>query len=413
MPEILELIYTGLPIETVIELPGSKSLSNRILMLEYLSGNRIKGKDHSDAEDTQNLRKILTDLPRIADAGEGGTTSRFALAALAATPSYEGILKGSYRLSQRPISELVDALRQLGADLTYLEKENQLPILIKGTHLKGKSIKTSGSISSQFLSALLILGASLPEGLEITVQGSLVSRPYSEMTIKLLRHLGVKINQENQVFTIQSFEWAAHQVLIEKDWSSASYWYSIVALAPKANVFLKGLNLTSLQGDRLTANIFSLLGVATKQQEEGIQLEKTNQQVDFFRFDCIDQPDIAQTLAVTLTGLRMRGHLTGLKTLRGKETDRIEALKHELQKLNVTITEPEEGELYIDARFADFSKLVLINTYNDHRMALAFAPLVVKVYKLAIRNPKVIEKSYPNFWIELRKADVSLTEYEF
>lgn len=413
MPEILELIYTGLPIEAVIELPGSKSLSNRILMLEYLSGNIIKGREHSDADDTQNLRKILTDLSPVSDAGEGGTTSRFALTALAATQGYEGVLKGSYRLSQRPISELVDALRQLGADLTYLEKENQLPILIKGKQLKGKIIEINGSISSQFLSALLILGASLPEGIEISIIGNLVSKPYFEMTIKLLRQMGVEINQENQVIAIQSFRWTVQQVLVEKDWSSASYWYSIVALAPKANVFLKGLNLASLQGDRLTANIFSLLGVATKQEEEGIKLEKTNQRVDFFRFDCIDQPDIAQTLAVTLTGLRMRGHLTGLKTLRGKETDRIEALKHELQKLNVTITEPEEGELYIDARFADFSKLVLIDTYNDHRMALAFAPLVVNVYKLAIRNPKVIEKSYPNFWTELRKAAISLTEYEF
>jgi 3-phosphoshikimate 1-carboxyvinyltransferase len=156
-----------------------------------------------------------------------------------------------------------------------------------------------------------------------------------------------------------------------------------------------------------------MLGVSTTQLEDGIRLEKSNQYVNYFSFDCIHQPDIAQTLAVTITGLRISGHLTGLKTLRGKETDRIAAMKHELQKLNVKITEPQEGELLIDARFADFSKLVIIDTYNDHRMALSFAPLVFKVYKLAIRNPKVIEKSYPNFWKELRKASVSLTEWEF
>jgi 3-phosphoshikimate 1-carboxyvinyltransferase len=413
MSETLEIGYSGLPIQAIVELPGSKSLSNRLLMLEYFSGNLIQGKAHSDAADTINLAEILRNLPPIAYAGEGGTTSRFALTALAATPGYVGILKGSNRLTQRPISELVNALRKLGADLTYLENENQLPIQIIGKQLKSVPVELNGTISSQFLSALLLLGTYLSQGIEVKVIGKIVSKPYLDMSIKMLRFLNFQLEENNQVFRVFPQKWTPTEVIVEKDWSSASYWYSIVALAPKATVLLKGLKLNSFQGDSLIADIFSLLGVSTTQKEEGLLLEKTNKYVNLFTFDCIDQPDIAQTLAVTITGLRIKGHLTGLNTLRGKETDRIEALKHELQKMNVRISEPVDGELLIDARFADFSKLVIIDTYNDHRMALSFAPLVLKVNKIAIRNPKVIEKSYPNFWRELEKASISLTEWEF
>ncbi len=413
MSRTLEIIYSGLPIQAVVELPGSKSLSNRLLMLEYFSGNVIQGKEHSDAADTINLAEILRNLPALADAGEGGTTSRFALTALAATPGYVGVLKGSNRLTQRPISELVNALRKLGADLTYIENENQLPIQIIGKRLNSFPIELNGNISSQFLSALLLLGTNLSNGVEVTIIGKIVSRPYLAMSIKMLKFLNFQIEENNQVFKVNPQKWMPTEVMVEKDWSSASYWYSIVALATNANVLLEGLTLNSFQGDSLIAHIFSLLGVLTTQKEEGILLEKTYKCVNLFTFDCIDQPDIAQTLAVTVTGLRIQGHLTGLQTLRGKETDRIEALKHELQKLNVKITEPQEGELLIDARFADFSKLVIIETYNDHRMALSFAPLVLKVNKIAIRNPKVIEKSYPNFWKDLEKASISHTEWEF
>jgi len=413
MSETLEIVYSGLPVQASVELPGSKSLSNRLLILEYFSGGVIKGKEHSEAADTLNLSEILKKKPIVADAGEGGTTSRFALTALAATPGYVGVLKGSRRLMQRTVSELVNALRKLGADLTYVESENHLPIKIVGKKLYSASIELNGTISSQFISALLLLGTNLPEGIEITISGKIVSKPYLDMSIKMLRFLNFNIEENNQIYKVYPHKWIPTEVIVEKDWSSASYWYSIVALAPKATVLLKGLNLNSFQGDRLIADIFSLLGVSTKQKEEGILLEKTNQCVNLFTFDCIDQPDIAQTLAVTLSGLRIKGHLTGLNTLRGKETDRIEAMKHELQKMNVKVTEPVEGELLIDARFADFSKLVIIDTYNDHRMALSFAPLVFKVYKLAIRSPKVIEKSYPDFWKELRKSSVSLTEWEF
>jgi len=413
MSRTLEIVYSGLPIQAVVELPGSKSLSNRLLMLEYFSGNIIQGKEHSDAADTINLAEILRTLPALADAGEGGTTSRFALTALAATPGYAGVLKGSNRLTQRPISELVNALRNLGADLTYLENENQLPIQIVGKQLNSNPIELNGSISSQFLSALLLLGTNLPNGVEVAIIGKVVSRPYLAMSVKMLKFLNFQVEENNQVFRVYPQKWMPTEVMVEKDWSSASYWYSIVALAPKATVLLEGLKLNSFQGDSLIADIFSLLGVSTTQKEEGILLEKTNQCVNLFTFDCIDQPDIAQTLAVTLTGLRIKGHLTGLNTLRGKETDRIEALKHELQKMNVKITEPQEGEFLIDARLADFSKLVIIDTYNDHRMALSFAPLVLKVNKIAIRNPKVIEKSYPNFWRDFKKASISLTEWEF
>lgn len=413
MSETLEIGYSGLPIQAIVELPGSKSLSNRLLMLEYFSGSIIQGKAHSDAADTKNLAEILRNLPAIADAGEGGTTSRFALTALAATTGYVGVLKGSNRLTQRPISELVNALRKLGADLTYLENENQLPIQIIGKQLNSIPIELNGSISSQFLSALLLLGTKLPNGIEVTVIGKIVSKPYLDMSIKMLRFLNFQIEENNQVFRVYPQEWISTEVIVEKDWSSASYWYSIVALAPSASVLLNGLQLNSFQGDSLIADIFSLLGVSTTQKKEGLLLEKTYKCVNLFSFDCIDQPDIAQTLAVTITGLRIKGHLTGLNTLRGKETDRIEALKHELQKMNVKISEPLDGELLIDARFADFSKLIIVDTYSDHRMALSFAPLVLKVNKIAIRNPKVIDKSYPNFWRELEKASISLTEWVF
>ena len=236
MSETLELVYNGLPINVEIELPGSKSLSNRILMLEYFSGNLINGKKHSASTDTINLRNILSNLPAISDAGEGGTTSRFALTALANTPGYNGVLKGSYRLSQRPISELVEALRKLGADLTYLENENQLPIQINGKKLNSIPIELNGSISSQFISALLLLGTSLNNGIEITVKGKLVSRPYLDMSIELLRQIGFEISINKQVFTLKPQVWLQTDFTVEKDWSSASYWYSLVALSPKSKV---------------------------------------------------------------------------------------------------------------------------------------------------------------------------------
>jgi 3-phosphoshikimate 1-carboxyvinyltransferase len=413
MNETIELVFSGSTIKAEIELPGSKSLSNRILMLEYFSGGLVKGNGHSSANDTIKLNSILKELPKHADAGDGGTTSRFALAALASTPGYIGILAGSQRLSLRPITDLVDSLKQIGADLTFIEMQNQLPIRIIGKQLISKQITINGNVSSQFLTAILLLGTSLPEGIEVEIKDELVSRPYLDMTLKLLRKLDFNITEKQRVFKLFPKTWKEVEIDVEKDWSSASYWYSLVAMAPKASILLLGLKIESMQGDSLISSIFRILGVTSHEQKDGVLIEKSNQYIGFFRFDCIDQPDIAQTLAVTITGLQIQGHLTGLKTLRGKETDRIEALKVELQKLNVKVTEPNDGELLIDARFADFSRTVIIDTYNDHRMALAFAPLVVKVYKLAIRNPNVVEKSYPNFWKELRKTSVGLIEWDF
>lgn len=387
-----------------VDLPSSKSISNRLVILEALSKNIISAIGHSEAEDTRRLQSIVRNLPKIADAGAGGTTFRFALAFLSATEGYEGILRGTERLMERPVEPLVEALRSLGADIHYLEKAGFPPLQIRGKQLTGGQVNLSGRISSQFLTAVMLIAPSMKSELVIDSQSEITSRPYLDMTLSILNQVGFPAVEKNGRIIISPGVWRIGKIPVEKDWSSASYWFSIVALSKEANFFLPGLTLKSMQGDARTAELFGRLGVETSILQNGLALRKITCNQNYFEFNFRDQPDLAQTFAVTIAGLGISGHFSGLETLRRKETDRIVALRKELIKFNIRTEEPKEGELIIDSSRADFSREVIIETYEDHRMAMAFAPISQKVYKLAIRNPEVVNKSFPSFWSELRKA---------
>jgi 3-phosphoshikimate 1-carboxyvinyltransferase len=393
-------------------LPASKSLSNRWLILEALSGGALQVEGHSDAEDTIRLQKIIRERPAIVDAGAGGTTFRFALAYLCAMEGYSGELRGSARLHERPVKPLVDALKALGADIEYLEKTGFPPLGVKGKRLPGGEVKLDAEISSQFLTALLLIVPALNGPLLIQTGNKITSRPYLDMTLELLRKTGTSVEENDGLIRAEHKGWQAGRYLVEKDWSSASYWYALAALSGESEIFLPGLSLHSLQGDALTAKIFSFFGLNSIETEGGIRLVHSGIFCDQFGFDFVSQPDLAQTLAAVVAGLRKKAWFGGLESLRRKETDRIQALRTELAKINVITSEPHEGELLIDASRASFDREIVIDTYDDHRMALAFAPLSLLQFRLMIRDHEVVKKSYPGYWTELRKAGFTLRQEE-
>lgn len=408
MAELIEIFKPEHPIKYSVELPASKSISNRFVILEALSNKTIKVRGHSDAEDTLRLQNIINELPGRADAGAGGTTFRFALAYLASLDGYSGMITGTDRLKERPVAPLVDALRSLGADIQYAEKPGFPPLKVKGKKLTGGSVSLSGEISSQFLSSIILIAPTMESGLEIDTGGKITSRPYLDMTLALVNQSGFSASEKDGIIRVQPGKWNSGLYVVEKDWSSASYWYSIALLANHSDIFLPGLSLDSLQGDSKTAYLFDQLGVETKSEVNGIRLKPTGKSCSYFEFDFTDQPDLAQTIAVSVAGMGISAKLSGLKSLRRKETDRISALRNELIKFGVKTEEPEEGCLTIDPAGVEFRKEIIVDTYEDHRMAMAFAPMCLKVYKLAIRNPDVVNKSYPSYWSELRKAGFGL-----
>lgn len=409
MSDIIELSPPPHNWQTNAILPASKSLSNRWLLLEGLSLGKIRVLGHSDAEDTVRLQYIIAHKPEIADAGAGGTTFRFALAYLCTCETYSGILKGSARLHERPVKPLVDALRALGAEIHYLEKEGHPPLKIQGRKLNGGEVQLTAEISSQFLSALLLIAPALSSPLTINTLNKITSRPYLDMTLELLRRTGTRIDESEGKITATHQGWQPGTFQVEKDWSSASYWYAMAALSPGATIALPGLEINSLQGDAMTAKIFRSFGVESSESGEGIRLIHRGEIAGEWEFDFISQPDLAQTMAVVVAGLKKKAWFRGLESLRRKETDRIAALRQELAKFQVYTDEPREGELRIDASNARFDKDLILDTYDDHRMALAFSALCFTQFRLMIRDPEVVKKSYPGFWSELRKAGFSIT----
>jgi 3-phosphoshikimate 1-carboxyvinyltransferase len=344
-------------------------------------------------------------LPKSANAGAGGTTFRFFLAYLASLDGYQGVLSGTERLMERPVAPLVDALRLLGADIDYQQKEGFAPLIIRGKQLKGGKIPIDASMSSQFLSALLLVAPLMENDLVLEPQGQIISQPYLQMTIDLMLQCGFYIEQSETSIRVQTyFPTKSMEIAIEKDWSAASYWYSMVALSNYADINLSGLHLNSIQGDVQCAEIFEELGVETVETDSGIRLEKTQvKQTDLF-IDCIKTPDLFQTYAVTASALKLNAHFSGLQSLRLKETDRIWAVCNELSKMGVEFTYPAPHELIINAQNFRFDQSYSIETYEDHRMAMAFAPLVLKIPRLIIQHPNVVKKSYPSFWIDIQKV---------
>lgn len=409
-------------INTTIQLTGSKSECNRALVIEALSNGRVKVTNVSDAADTVTLAGILrnqsqesraknqesdsqleTQSLATVDIGPAGTAMRF-LTAYFAIGNEDVILTGSERMKQRPIGILVNALRQLGADIDYVENDGYPPLHIKaGFEQKTDLITIKGDISSQYITALLLIAARLPQGLKLQIEGELTSRPYVEMTLSMLQQAGIQHQWEDNTISIANQEFKETSIWVEPDWSAASYWYAIAALAEEAELFLPGLTAYSLQGDSAITEIMANFGITSQFKDGGVYLKKEPKPIQRKIFDMIKCPDLAQTVIVVCAALGHEATFTGLETLKIKETDRVAALQNELGKMGVKLV--EKGQVYkLDCSEKFIPEKMTIATYEDHRMAMAFAPLALVIPELEIEEAKVVEKSYPDFWKDLEKA---------
>ncbi|WP_440120830.1 3-phosphoshikimate 1-carboxyvinyltransferase [Tenacibaculum sp. Ill] len=386
--------------DTHITISGSKSESNRLLILQQLYPD-LHIENLSDSDDTHHLQGALTSDDTVADIGHAGTAMRFLTAFFATQEGVTKILQGSDRMHNRPIQILVDALRNLGADIEYVEKEGYPPLKISGKKLTKDKVSINGNVSSQYISALMLIAPSLEKGLEIELIGEITSVPYINMTLQLLHQLEVEAKFEGQLIKIKPKPTVKKQtVVVESDWSSASYFYSIIALSEVgSSVKLSAYKKDSLQGDSCLSEIYKHFGVTTVFEENSILLTKEKKyNSEVLEQDLKNAPDIAQTIAVTCFGLGVACDLSGLHTLKIKETDRLEALREELIKLGADISVTNES-LHIKSS-SEIKENIQIATYNDHRMAMAFAPLALKV-PIEILEAEVVTKSYRNFWKDM------------
>ncbi|MBY0244900.1 MAG: 3-phosphoshikimate 1-carboxyvinyltransferase [Sphingobacteriaceae bacterium] len=393
-------------IDAEINLTGSKSECNRALVIAALSKGKVLVNNLSIAKDTTTLHRILSEIEtdlEIVDVGPAGTAMRF-LTALLPTRAKKYTLTGSERMKERPIGILVDALNHIGANITYLEKEGFPPIQINEDFKQiTNKIQIKGDISSQYISALLMIAPTLPMGLVLEIVGDLTSKPYVEMTLSMLQNVGIKHTWEDNVITIETQEFKPTTLFVEPDWSAASYWYSIATLSEKASIFLTGLNGYSLQGDSVITEIMANFGITSQFINNGVQLKKEPKKIERKIFDCKECPDLAQTIIVCCAILGHEATFTGLETLKIKETDRILALQNEIAKIGVKLIE-RNLSYKLDCSGLFFPEKLVVKTYDDHRMAMAFAPLALKIKTVEIEDMDVVEKSYPNFWIDLQKV---------
>lgn len=406
------LISAPSGLKTEIILPASKSISNRALVIRALSGGNMPIDNVSNCDDSKVVVEALQNMPRIIDIKAAGTAMRFLTSMMATIPG-EHILTGTERMRNRPIGVLVDALRSIGADIQYEEKNGFPPLCIQGKKLCGGNLCLPGNISSQYISSLLMIGPTLEHGLTLELTGEIVSRPYIDMTLTIMRQFGAKVQwiSDKQIF-VEPVPYTPTPCYIENDWSAASYWYEMVALTEdaNANVILPGLFANSLQGDSAVAKLFTTLGVETIFKDNTVQLCKAKCTTTEFTCDLREQPDLAQTFAVTCCMLGIPFCLSGLQTLRIKETDRITALQKELGKLGYILSAGNDGTLSWNGDMTkDIAPTISIDTYEDHRMAMAFAPVALKRGTITINNPEVVSKSYPSFWDDMAKAKFKLT----
>lgn len=393
-------------INTAIDLPASKSISNRLLIIQALCDCDFNIANLSDSDDTIVLVDALKATNNTIDIGHAGTSMRFMTAYLSTQPNRITTITGSERMKKRPISVLVDALRQLGAEIDYLENEGYPPLKIHGKTLNGNHVEIDGSVSSQYISALLMIAPTLSGGLHIKLKNDIISRAYIKITIELMKYFDIDVRFEDNVIEIEPQKYNARDITVEADWSGVSYWYQIAALSDVAEIEVKGLHKNSLQGDAVLSELFSQFGVSSDFTNDKMTIKKQKSVVlpSFFSFDFTNNPDIAQTMAVTLCMLNVRFNFKGLQTLKIKETDRINALQTELRKLGFLLAETGHGELSWDGKKTTEQKSIVIPTYNDHRMAMAFAPVAMCRNSVTIENPEVVSKSYPGFWNDLQKA---------
>ena len=392
-----------------ITISGSKSESNRLLILQQLFPE-ISIENVSDSDDSVHLKHALSSKEEWIDIGHAGTAMRFLVGYFASKENSEVVLTGSERMQNRPIGILVDALRDLGADISYEAKEGYPPVRIKGTRITKQKVQINGNVSSQYISSLILMGTHLENGLNIELIGAITSVPYIEMTLSLLSQLGIQTSFEGNSIQVHSVKNISKQtIVVESDWSSASYFYSIIALSEiGSEIELSAYRKDSLQGDSCLATIYTHFGVETEFSDNSIRLrkvQKTNS--DSLNIDLKNAPDIAQTIAVTAFGLGISCVLTGLHTLKIKETDRLEALQEELTKLGAKIRVTNDS-LHLSVS-SEMNAQVAIKTYNDHRMAMAFAPLALKV-PIQIQNAEVVSKSYQKFWADMQQIGMLIKE---
>ncbi|MDA8641809.1 3-phosphoshikimate 1-carboxyvinyltransferase [Flavobacteriaceae bacterium] len=393
------------------EISGSKSESNRLLILNSIYGN-LKIDNLSNSDDTVILDKYITNLESHIDVHHAGTAMRFLTALLAIKTNKKFVITGSQRMKERPIKILVQALNKLGANISYFDKKGFPPLIIKGQEIFGGEISLSSNISSQYISALMLIAPILKNGLLINLEGKITSKPYLEMTLAILKKIGINCYFKNNIISIEHCSKINNSAIsVESDWSSVSYFYSIVALSNAAELNIGTFYKSSIQGDVKLYEIYAKLGVETKfiKSSSRILIKKINDFIkpDHIDLDLTENPDIAQTIAVTCFGLGISCDLFGLHTLKIKETDRLEALKIELSKLgaNVKIT---NNSFHLAPTFS-INNGISIETYNDHRMAMAFAPLALMT-PIIINNPDVVTKSYKDFWKDLKSLNFNLSK---
>ena len=396
-----------------IKLPASKSISNRALIIHALSGGAILPNNLSDCDDTTVIIDALQNNPHEINIKAAGTAMRFMTAFLSVKDGEEHVLTGTERMKHRPIGVLVDALRHLGADIKYAGEEGFPPLRIKGRKLEGGLLEVPGNISSQYISALLMIGPTLKNGLTLRLTGDVISRPYIDLTLWTMREFGADADWSDfETISVAPKPYKERTYFIENDWSAASYWYEMMALSTHEDdeIRLEGLMDGSKQGDSSVRYIFSLLGVKStfESRKEGVPttvtLRHTNRCVPRLEYDFVNSPDLAQTFVVCCALKNVHFHFTGLSTLKIKETDRIEAMKKEMRKLGYVIHDKNNSELIWDGERCMPEIEGGIDTYEDHRMALSFAPASLCIDGLSINNPQVVTKSYPHFWEDIKSC---------
>ena len=391
--------------EAKIIIPGSKSESNRLLILSSLYKN-LSLENLSNSDDTNYLFDALSKKKKIINIGHAGTAMRFLTSLLALKTETEIELRGSNRMHHRPIKILVESLKKIGASIQYLDESGFPPLLIKTSKLKGKKLRIESSISSQYISSLLLIAPRIEEGLEIELLGRETSLSYINMTLNLLKKIGVNIKSENNIIKVKELKKINPlKISIESDWSSASYYYSVVAMANIGySLTLSSYRKDSIQGDSKVSEIYKSFGVKTVYKSDSIILKKVRKNITNISLDLSSSPDLAQTICVTCLGLKMKCNLFGLHTLKIKETDRLAALKNELGKFNLKVSISTDSISFSDT--SDLKPGIEIKTYDDHRMAMSFACLAVKT-NITICNPSVVTKSYNSFWSDFKKIGIT------
>lgn len=390
--------------KTSVQLPASKSICNRALILNALSYSPYEIQNLSDCDDTDVMVKALNSNDSHFDVKAAGTAMRFLTAFLSKVVG-EWTITGTERMKNRPIRILVDALNAVGAKIEYLEKEGFPPLRIMGSALQGGEISLDGGVSSQYISALLMIAPLMEKGLTLHLQGKVISKPYIHLTLQLMKQYGVESEWGGSTIKVAPQSYRPLPYTVESDWSAASYWYEMMALSQQAEIELKGLFKESLQGDAAGAKLFAQLGVATDYKAGGVVLRKNGNVCQKLIYDFVNEPDLAQTFVTTCAFMDIPFRFTGLQSLKIKETDRIEALKCELRKLGYVLTDTNGSILEWNGECCEPEAHPVITTYEDHRMAMAFAPAsLVRKEGIEIAHAEVVSKSYPHFWENLESA---------